>query len=240
MCIPNNIKAFTMKNHRFSFSASKAQSLALAVALFTSFAVEAQCCNPGRASRAGVFELSTGATRLALAESTLAPFHADLSWFARTRGPLRTGIRMGLAHLGNTTETATVQPPNDGTTAEDTRYRILLPGISGVVRLDPLRGGFRPFIEGEAGLDASYVDKRSFDGAGERQQHNVTTFDPALQYGWSAGARIRFGRSAFLVLRYGNKQGGSLNVPLKEGPETLFDSADGERHTATVGLSFGL
>jgi len=238
--MPNNIKAFTMKNHRFSFSASKAQSLALAVALFASFAAEAQCCNQGRASRAGVFEMSTGATQLAWGESTLAPLHADLSWFSRSRGPLRTGIRMGIAHLGNSTVNKALQPPNDGAIAEDTRYRILLPGISGVVRLDPLRGGFRPFIEGEAGVDASYVDKRSFDSAGERQQHNVTTFDPVLQYGWSAGARIRFGRSAFLVLRYGNKQGGSLNIPLEEGPETLFESADGERHTATVGLSFGL
>ena len=240
MCMPNNIKAFTMKNHRFSFSASKAQSLALAVALFASFAAEAQCCNQGRASRAGVFEMSTGATQLAWGESTLAPLHADLSWFSRSRGPLRTGIRMGIAHLGNSTVYKALQPTNDGAIAEDTRYRILLPGISGVVRLDPLRGGFRPFIEGEAGVDASYVDKRSFDSAGERQQHNVTTFDPVLQYGWSAGARIRFGRSAFLVLRYGNKQGGSLNIPLEEGPETLFESADGERHTATVGLSFGL
>jgi len=238
--MPNNIKAFTMKNHRFSFSASKAQSLALAVALFASFAAEAQCCNQGRASRAGVFEMSTGATQLAWGESTLAPLHADLSWFSRSRGPLRTGIRMGIAHLGNSTVNKALQPPNDGAIAEDIRYRILLPGISGVVRLDPLRGGFRPFIEGEAGVDASYVDKRSFDSAGERQQHNVTTFDPVLQYGWSAGARIRFGRSAFLVLRYGNKQGGSLNIPLEEGPETLFESADGERHTATVGLSFGL
>ncbi len=236
----SNIKAFTMKNHRFSFPASTASGIVLVVALFTASAVQAQCCSQGRIQRAGAFEMSAGATQLALDASNMVPFQADLSWFARSRGPLRSGVRMGLAHLGHSSEAPAFQSPNDGSKTEDTRYRILLPGISGVVRLDPLRGGFRPFLEAEAGMDATYVDKRDFDSSGERLSHKITTFDPALLYGWSAGARIRFGRAAFLVLRYGNKHGGSLSIPLEEGPETLFESADGERHTATVGLSFGL
>jgi len=240
MCIDNNIKAFTMKNLPFSTPSLTAKSMVLVVALFTASAANAQCCNQGRFQRGGAFEMAAGATQLALNSSNLLPLQADLSWFARSRGPLRSGVRLGMAHLGTSTGTPLQQPLPDGAKQEDAKYRILMPGISGVLRLDPFRGGFRPFIEGEAGVDATYVDRRTFDGSGERQQYNVTTFDPALQYGWSAGARIRFGRSAFLVIRYGNKHGGSLNIPLAEGPESMFESADGERHTATLGLSFGL
>ena len=240
MCMDNNITPFTMKNHRFSAPTSMTRGIVLVVALFTASAAGAQCCNQGRLQRAGAFEMSAGATQLALDASNMLPFHADVSWFARSRGPLKSGVRLGLAHLGNSTSASSLHPLPDGEKTEDIQYRILMPGLSGVLRLDPLRGGFRPFIEGEFGVDATYVDKRAFDGSGERIRHNVTTFDPALLYGWSAGTRIRFGRSAFLVLRYGNKHGGALNIPRQEDPENLFEPAGSERHTATVGLSFGL
>jgi len=240
MCIANNIKAFTMKNHRSPSLISTAQSLALVVALFSASAAEAQCCNQGRHQRPGSFELSAGATQLALTESNLVPFHADLTYFSRSRGPIRSGIRLGIARLGSSSRDDSPSLPNSSENAANTQYRMLLPGMSGVLRLDPLRGGFRPFVEAEAGVDATFVDRRALNGAGERIGYDITTFQPALQYGWSAGVRVRLSRGAFLVMRYGNKHGGSLNIPLEEGPESQCESADGDRQTATVGLSFGL
>lgn len=108
-----------------------------------------------------------------------------------------------------------------------------------VVRLDPLTGGLRPFVEGQFGLAASLVDRRSMDLDGIRTSHAITSFDPTAYYGWSAGTRIRVGRGTFLSFRYGETQGGQLDRHSTAEPEGVPTPLDPRRRAVMVGFSFG-
>ena len=160
----------------------------------------------------------------------------ELTWIGRAPGPIHTGIRLGLGQLGHTQNAASSDAGNADT---ETRTRLLLPEVSSVLRLDPFRGGIRPFVEGEIGLAASLLDERTFDDQGQRTAYGIPACDATAHYGWAAGARLRLGEGAFLALRYGKRFGGALDLPEPEQEPTVMPAQlDGERSRASAGFSF--
>lgn len=240
MCMKNNIKAFTMKNQRPSFSPTALYAGALILALTAVPNAQAQNLCSGIPQRASSFEMSLGSTQVSVAGNAQYHLRGDLAWFARSRSPFRTGIRLGLGHLGQSSMAANANnAENPEQEVVESRYRLAMNTVHGVVRFDPLVGAFRPFLEGEVGVAATAVDRRDFDALGERIGYAVPSLDPTLQYGWSAGARLRLSRTAFLVVRYGAQYGGQLDLHSPSDPEGAFDIADNQHQTGTMGLSFG-
>lgn len=187
------------------------------------------CCNPGNAFRQGAVEMTLGPAALydEYGEMTARPM-ASLAVFKRQRGPFKRGIRMGVVGLGSTSETVEIE------NGQSIQYREFLPELSGVLRFDPFRGGFQPFAEGELGLAASVMDERTFDAQGNRTDHSVSGFDSGLFYGWGAGARVRMGRSSFVMLRYGSRIGSPLDL-FDEGDPTQI--VEPHRQDVSLGLS---
>lgn len=237
----NNIKAFTMKNQRPSFSSVALYAGALMLGLTTVPDAHAQNLCSGNPHRSSSFEMSLGSTQLSVAGDAQYHLRGDLAWFARSRSPFRTGIRLGWGHLGQSSITSAASSGEGNPEQEvvESRYRLAMNTVHGVVRFDPLVGAFRPFVEGEVGVAATAVDRRDFDRLGERTAYAVPSLDPTLQYGWSAGARIRMSRTSFFVVRYGTQHGGQLDLHSTADPEGAFDLADHQHHTGTIGLSFG-
>lgn len=162
----------------------------------------------------------------------------ELTWIGRAPGPLHTGLRLGLGHL----DRQATSPDMDADEAvEEIRTRLMLPEISSVVRLDPLNGSFRPFFEGELGLAATLLDERAFDADGQRAAYRIPAYDATAHYGWAAGVRVRMGQGAFLSMQYGKRFGGTLDLlQPSDGAGSQPMQLDGERHRASVGLSFSL
>lgn len=186
----------------------------------------------GRPCQQGAFEMTMGA--LVLEEGTTNSAHpqASIALFGKQGGPFKTGWRLGLAGLGAGLESTTVQDSE-----EAVRTRRVLSEFSGVLRLDPFRCKFRPFVEAEAGAAASILDERSFDGRGTRTGHDVTGFDAGLHCGWSAGARLRLGASALLVLRYGKRIGPALATHGAHAGADEEVAFSPHRQDVSVGLS---
>lgn len=187
------------------------------------------CCNQGRAFRQGALEFTIGPTGISnkFGEMTTRPL-GTIAFFKRQRGPLKRGIRAGMTGLGSTTESEAVA---DGAS---TQYREFLPELSGVLRFDPFRGGFQPFVEGELGIAASVMDERTFDAQGNRTNHSISGFDSGLFYGWGAGVRLRMGTSAFLMLRYGSRFGSPLDLFDESTPGQVIEP---QRTDGSIGLS---
>lgn len=240
MCMKNNIKAFTMKNQRPPCSLLALYAGALILAMTAVPNAHAQQCCSGIPQRASTFEMSLGSTQVSVSGDAQYDLRGDLTWLARSRSPFRTGVRLGMGHLGQASMSATDNSEgNSDQEVVESKYRLAMHTVHGVVRFDPLVGAFRPFIEGEVGVAATAVDRRDFDALGERIGYAVTALDPTLQYGWSAGARMRLSRTAFLVMRYGTQHGGPLDLHHRSDPEGAFEVADNQHHTGTIGLSFG-
>ncbi len=160
----------------------------------------------------------------------------ELTWIGRAPGPIHTGIRLGLGQLGHTQNAASSDAGNADT---ETRTRLLLPEVSSVLRLDPFRGGIRPFVEGEIGLAASLLDERTFDDQGQRTAYGIPAYDATAHYGWAGGARLRLGGGVGVALRYGKRFGGALDLPEPEQEPTVMPAQlDGERSRASAGFSF--
>ncbi len=235
----NNIKPFTMKNPTPLLGRHAARMTALLALLFALGSVHAQCCGRQPPRTSGAFELSAGNVALGLPEGLMNHLHVDMAWFSASRSPFKRGLRLGVGSLGSARVPSDSDNGLDPTNLEEFRYRMLLPELSGVLRFDPLRGGFRPFAEGSFGIAATFVDERNFDAAGERIGYGVEAIDPTVNFGWSAGTRIRLGRAAFLVLRYGEQQGGLLNHYDLHSLDAAPISAQAVRRQATLGISFG-
>lgn len=185
--------------------------------------------------RAGAFEFN-GTALLAKTEAgdLMVPPGIELTCLGRSAGPLHKGIRIGLGMLDRSGSLA----GSESGTSE--RRRTYLPEISGVLRLDPFRGGIRPFAEGELGMAATILDVRTFDSAGERMDYAVPNFDPTLHYGWAAGARIRIGNGTFITVRYGERYGGQLDIPNPIEPGGAPTQIGHERRVMGMGLSLAL
>lgn len=228
-----------MRNPNTSLLRNSARFTALLAALFTLGSAHAQCCGRQAARPGGAFELSGGNVAVGLPDGSLNRLHLDMAWFGATRSPFKKGIRIGLASLGTSNmpvEDVDLSTPD---AVDEHIYRLLLPELSGVLRFDPLRGGFRPFLEGELGIAAAVVDQRSFDVTGERTGYRINDLDPTVSMGWSAGTRVRLGRAAFLVLRYGEQQGGVLPYHDLHSLDTEAGDMGERRRQATIGFSFG-
>ena len=186
-------------------------------------------CGQGRACRQGAVEMTFGPTALydENGEMTVRP-RASLALFKRQRGPFKRGIRMGVTGLGSTSETVDIE------NGQSIQYREFLPELSGVLRFDPFRGGFQPFVEGELGLAASVMDERTFDAQGHRTQHGISGFDSGLFYGLGAGARFRLGPSSFVMLRYGSRIGTPLDLFDESDPAQFVEP---HRQDVSLGLS---
>jgi hypothetical protein len=115
------------------------------------------------------------------------------------------------------------------------RYRQFLPEFSGVIRFEPFRGGFRPFLEGEAGMSASILDESTFNAEGDRTHHNISEFQPGMLLGWGAGARFKMGKTALLILRYGERIGSPLDL-IDQDAQDLNSTA--QRQDVSLGMSF--
>lgn len=185
--------------------------------------------------RAGAFELSGAALFLTdNAQANLVKPGTEWTWLGRSSGPIHSGFRLGV-HLLDRSESGSDAEP--GFTE---RRRVVLPEVSGVLRLDPSLGGFRPFFEGECGMSATGLEVRTFDPDGGRTDHQVPALDPTLHLGWGAGFRARIGHGIFLTARYGERYGGQLNLHF-EGLEVDAPRAlEGKRQTASLGLSLAL
>ncbi|RPG81161.1 MAG: hypothetical protein CBC74_002555 [Crocinitomicaceae bacterium TMED114] len=188
--------------------------------------------------RPGAIELS-GAALLsndaATADLLVHP-GVELTWIGRAPGPIHTGIRLGLGQLDHTQSAASSDAESADT---ETRTRLLLPEVSSVLRLDPFRGGIRPFVEGEIGLAASLLDERTFDDQGQRTAYGIPAYDATAHCGWAAGARLRLGEGVFLALRYGKRFGGALDLPEPaQEPTVMPAQLDGQRSRASAGFSF--
>ena len=185
--------------------------------------------------RAGAFELS-GVSLLSLnAEGNLlADAGFEVTVLGRAASPLHSGVRLSVGMLDRT---GSISGTEAGTTE---RRRTLLPEASGVLRLDPFRGGFRPFAEAELGMSATLIDIRTFDEAGHRTDYDVPAFDPTLHYGVTAGARIRMGTGTFLSVRYGERFGGHLDVPNPIQETGILTTLESERRVISMGLSLAL
>lgn len=185
--------------------------------------------------RAGAFELSGTALLSHFEEGSLMVDPGlEVTFLGRSPGALHSGVRLGIGMLD---QSGTVAGSELGTTE---RRRTLLSEVSGVLRLDPFRAGFRPFLEGELGMAATLADVRSFDELGHRIGYDVPAFDPTLHYGWAAGARIRMGTGTFLSLRYGERIGGHLDVPNPVEDTGALTTLDNQRRVLSMGLSLAL
>lgn len=248
-CLVNNITKFKMRYTKTPFRLRLITSIVLLLTFFCPPEMNAQewslepCCGkrPKRGNTTGAFEVSGGNVALGLNGGTLNRMHADIAWFGASRGPLKRGVRLGLSALGSSITDASpmAESPTAGVDVVEQRYRMVLPELSSVLRLDPFRGGFRPFLEGEFGMAATALDERNFGAAGERSSYRLVGLDPTVHFGWSAGTRIRMGRATFLTLRYGQKMGGSLDLYDVASPGNTAGALEEMRHCATVGFSFG-
>ena len=185
--------------------------------------------------RAGAFELN-GTALLAEMKAGDLMVHPgiELTCLGRSAGPLHKGVRIGLGMLDRSGSLAV----SESGTSE--RRRTFLPEVSGVLRLDPFRSRIRPFVEGELGMAATILDVRTFDSMGERTNYDVPNFDPTLQYGWAAGARIRIGNGAFMTVRYGERFGGQLDIPNPIEAGDAPAQIGNERYVMGMGLSLAL
>ena len=237
MCTDVHQTTFIMSNHPKTLP-HLLRSLALACA--TLFILpESHAQEWGLESRCGKFrnrpciqgavELTAGPLMVQQNGGHATVPQASLAIFGRQSGPFKRGVRVGLAHLGSEVQ----DQIGEGTS---TRYRQAMPELAGLLRFEPFRGGFRPFVEGEVGFAASVMDERSFDAEGNRTAHRFSGFDPGLNYGWSAGARLRMGSAAFLMVRYGSRLGSSLNLPGIGQEEATSVALD--REDVSVGFSF--
>lgn len=235
----NNNTPFTMVKPNAPFLGKSLRSTAVLAALFTFGTVQAQCCGRQAPRPGGAFELGAGGMALGMPDGPMHRLQLDMAWFGAGRTPLKSGIRMGLTAIGS----AGLPLDGDAGAGPDDidrfQYRSFLPALSGVLRFDPLRGGFRPFVEGEFGLAASMVDRRSINTEGDRVGYRLEAFEPTVGMGWSAGTRIRLGRSAFLVMRYGEQQGGSLPHYDPAAWDAEAVPMEATRRQATLGFSFG-
>ena len=185
--------------------------------------------------RAGAFELSGTALLSRVEEGNLMVDPGlEVTFLGRSPGALHRGIRLGIGMLD---QSGTISGSEFGTTE---RRRTLLSEVSGVLRLDPFRAGFRPFLEGELGMAATLADIRTFNELGNRISYDVPALDPTLHYGWAAGTRIRMGNGAFLSLRYGERVGGRLDVPSSAEDFGVFTALDNQRRVFSMGLSLAL
>ena len=89
-------------------------------------------------------------------------------------------------------------------------------------------------------MAATILDVRTFDSMGERTNYEVPNFDPTLQYGWAAGARIRIGNGAFMTVRYGERFGGQLDIPNPIEAGDAPAQIGNERYVMGMGLSLAL
>lgn len=185
--------------------------------------------------RAGAFELG-GTSLLSMnAEGNLmVDAGLEVAVLGRAAGPLHSGVRLSVGMLDRT---GSISGTEAGTTE---RRRTLLPEVSGVLRLDPFRGGFRPFAEAELGMSATLMDIRTFDETGHRTDYAMPAYDPTLHYGVVAGARIRVGTGSFLSVRYGERFGGYLDVPNPVQENSIQTTIEPERRVIGVGLSLAL
>lgn len=249
LCLVNNITKFKMRYTQTPLRPRLITGIVLLLFCFCSPEMNAQewglepCCGkrPNRGNTTGALEFSAGNAALGYNGGILNGMHADIAWFGASRGPLKRGVRLGLTALGSSIADASPigETPTTGADVVEQRYRMVLPELSSVLRLDPFRGGFRPFLEGEFGMAATALDERNFGAAGERTSHRLVGLDPTVHFGWSAGTRIRMGRAAFLTLRYGQKMGGNLDLYDVASPGDTAGALEAMRHCATVGFSFG-
>ena len=237
MCIDVHQTTFIMSNNQKTFPhLLRAMTLACATLFILP---ESQAQEWGLESRCGKFrnrpcikgavELTAGPLMVQQDGVNATVPQASLAIFGRQSGPFKRGFRLGLAHLGSEVQ----DQLSEGTSV---RYRQAMPEVAGLLRFEPFRGGFRPFVEGEVGFAASVMDERSFDAEGNRTAHRFSGFDPGLNYGWSAGARLRMGSAAFLMVRYGSRLGSSLNLPGIGQEEATSVALD--REDVSVGFSF--
>jgi len=185
--------------------------------------------------RAGAFELGGTSLLFLNSESNLmVDAGLEVSVLGRAAGPLHSGVRLGVGLIDRTGSLAGTEA---GTTE---RRRTLLPEASGVLRLDPFQDGFRPFVEAELGMSATFMDIRTFDEEGGRLDYAVPTVDPTLHYGWAAGTRIRLGGGTFVSVRYGERYGGHLDVPDPIQETGTLTTLDPQRRVIGMGLSLAL
>ncbi len=241
MCSAVHQTTFTMRILHSSLSPSLFRVAALFCGLLVFTHAQGQqrgrmsSCNgcSGRFGGAGAFELAVGPALLLDDGSGFGRPQANIAFFSRQRSPFKTGVRLGVVGLGSEVADAL------GSEGQSTRYRSFMPELSGLLRLDPFRGRFRPFVEGELGLAASVMDVRDFDAEGERTEHGIPGLDAGLNYGWSAGARVRMGGSAYLLLRYGSKMGTALELHDVESATPAASVLAPNRRDMSLGLSLG-
>ena len=207
----------------------------VALVLSTSAALGQRRGNFLKPRRAGALEL-TGASLLSQNNegNLMVDAGLEVTVLGRAAGPLHSGVRLSVGILDRT---GSISGTEAGTTE---RRRTLLPEVSGVLRLDPFRGGFRPFAEAELGMSATLIDIRTFDETGHRTDYAVPAFDPTLHYGVVAGARIRMGTGTFLSFRYGERFGGYLDVPSPIQENSILTTMEPERRVIGMGLSLAL
>ena len=159
----------------------------------------------------------------------------EVTFLNQSFHPLQKGLRLGLGIMdGQITDV-------NATSDKTERRRALMPQAAGVLHLELLRGRFRPFLEGEAGVASTLLDVRTFDELDERTSYSIPSFDATLFYGWATGIRISMMEDqGFLVLRCGYRFGGQLTQHvIGEEPEGSV-LLDGRRSSASIGISLTL
>ena len=166
LCRLGNTFTFTMTHFLASGNRMGATLALVALVLSTSAAFGQRRGNFLKPRRAGALEL-TGASLLSQNNegNLMVDAGLEVTVLGRAAGPLHSGVRLSVGILDRT---GSISGTEAGTTE---RRRTLLPEVSGVLRLDPFRGGFRPFAEAELGMSATLIDIRTFDETGHRTDY---------------------------------------------------------------------
>lgn len=112
------------------------------------------------------------------------------------------GFAFGYSVMGRTDETVPITTDYLGITEGELTTRSKVFSYHPLLRLSPLRGKVRPYVDGMAGCrQFSTVSKVTADGVEENISKERNQTDVAFSTGWAAGVMVTLGDMAYLELR---------------------------------------
>lgn len=170
---------------------------------------------------------------------------AQLAYPLRRVPILQTGFSFGLSMMGNKGADVPITSNvlADTTGEQSTRCRIF--SYHPLMRLSPLRGRVRPYVDGMVGFrQFSTITKVTARGLEEELSKERNETDLAFSTGWAAGVQVTLGRLAYAEVRVERFDSGEATYV---DPESVTVSDQGAvgfstltSNTDVVNVLFGL
>lgn len=131
----------------------------------------------------------------------MATFGGHLA-FPLGLSPLQGGFAFDYSRMGQSHETVAITDASLGTTEGDLRVRAKVLSYHPLLRLSPLKGKVRPYVDALAGFrHFSTVTTITVDGQEDAYSTERNSSDLAFSTGWAAGVMVTWGGVAYVEAR---------------------------------------